>query len=403
MQENKNDNMFDINSIMSDVEKVIQQGLNKLLVNYIERHEMLEKTHKQLIQLPSIVEELNKRNLIQTEKNYINDSESDIKKYCSSQIITIKDMKENNLHNQVSSLETKLCKIEKKYDAIIPILDKLLDKISHLNDNIKEIQNNNEDVVYKKSSFVKFCENENIGIHIEEEEQKTQELEQEFSDDDEDVNPLFVTCSTILLKEEQKTQEVELEEEVEDQHLSVDGIDNYQETGAALAMADTESKEEVIEESSDEEAESKEEVIEESSDEEASIEAENKEVIEESSDEEASIETESKEVIEESSDEEASIETESKEVIEESSDEEASNETESKEVIEESVNEEASVETETKEEDEEEIFEIDIDDKTYCTNNDENGFIWELTEDGEQGDKVGYFKEGEPFFYAEEN
>ena len=205
MQENKNDNMFDINSIMSDVEKVIQQGLNKLLVNYIERHEMLEKTHKQLIQLPSIVEELNKRNLNQTQKNYINDSESDIKKYCSSQFITIKDMKENILHNQVSSLETKLCKIEKKYDAIIPILDKLLDKITHLNDDIKQLQNNNEDVVYKKSSFVKFCENENIGIHIEE-LLKSQELEEEISDDDEDVNPLFVTCSTILLKEEEKTK-----------------------------------------------------------------------------------------------------------------------------------------------------------------------------------------------------
>ena len=385
MQENKNDNMFDINSIMSDVEKVIQQGLNKLLVNYIERHEMLEKTHKQLIQLPSIVEELNKRSLIQTQKNYINDSESDIKKYCSSQIITIKDMKENILHNQVSSLETKLCKIEKKYDAIIPILDKLLDKITHLNDDIKQLQNNNEDVVYKKSSFVKFCENENIGIHIEEEEQKTQEIEQDFSDDDEDVNPLFVTCSTILLKEEEN-KEVELEEE--EQQLSVDGIDRDQEMAVPLDMAATESKEEVIEESSDEEA---------------SIEVESKEVIEESPDEESSIEAESKEVIEESSNEEASIETESKEVIEESSDEEASIETESKEVIEESSDEEVSVETDSKEEDEEEIFEIDIDDKTYCTNNDENGFIWELTEDGEQGDKVGYFKEGEPFFYAEEN
>ena len=48
-------------------------------------------------------------------------------------------------------------------------------------------------------------------------------------------------------------------------------------------------------------------------------------------------------------------------------------------------------------------FEIEIDDVTYCTNDDENGFIWELTEEGEQGNKVGYFKEGEPFFYADEN
>ena len=68
------------------------------------------------------------------------------------------------------------------------------------------------------------------------------------------------------------------------------------------------------------------------------------------------------------------------------------------------MEEESSVEIETKEEEEEEdIFEIEIDDKTYCTNNDENGFIWELNEEGEQGDKVGYLRDGEPFFYADEN
>jgi hypothetical protein len=48
-----------------------------------------------------------------------------------------------------------------------------------------------------------------------------------------------------------------------------------------------------------------------------------------------------------------------------------------------------------------EIFTID--DIDYCTDDLENGFIWELSEDGEQGDKIGYLKEGEPFFYADEN
>ena len=51
---------------------------------------------------------------------------------------------------------------------------------------------------------------------------------------------------------------------------------------------------------------------------------------------------------------------------------------------------------------EEEFIEIDIDDVTYCTNNEENGFIYELTEDGDVGEKVGYLKDGEPFFYADE-
>ena len=56
----------------------------------------------------------------------------------------------------------------------------------------------------------------------------------------------------------------------------------------------------------------------------------------------------------------------------------------------------------TAEEAEEEFIEIDIDDITYCTNNEENGFIYELTEDGDVGEKVGYLKDGEPFFYADE-
>ncbi len=66
--------------------------------------------------------------------------------------------------------------------------------------------------------------------------------------------------------------------------------------------------------------------------------------------------------------------------------------------------EEDDVETETEEAvaEDEEFFEIEIDDVTFCTNDEENGLIYELTEDGEVGDKVGYLKEGEPFFYADE-
>jgi hypothetical protein len=72
-------------------------------------------------------------------------------------------------------------------------------------------------------------------------------------------------------------------------------------------------------------------------------------------------------------------------------------ETEKSESVASEAEEEAAVE-----EVEEEFIEIDIDDVTYCTNNEENGFIYELTEDGDVGDKVGYLKDGEPFFYADE-
>jgi hypothetical protein len=53
---------------------------------------------------------------------------------------------------------------------------------------------------------------------------------------------------------------------------------------------------------------------------------------------------------------------------------------------------------EEKEEDEEEVFEIEIDDKTYYTNNEENGIIYEALPNDEVGEKIGYLKDGEPFF-----
>jgi len=51
------------------------------------------------------------------------------------------------------------------------------------------------------------------------------------------------------------------------------------------------------------------------------------------------------------------------------------------------------------EEEEEEYFEIEIDDITYYTNNEENGIIYEVTKEEEVGKKVGYIKEIEPYFY----
>jgi hypothetical protein len=80
-----------------------------------------------------------------------------------------------------------------------------------------------------------------------------------------------------------------------------------------------------------------------------------------------------------------------------------------KEEEEEPAKESDEVETETsndsdenaskeEEDEEEELFEIEIDDVTYCTNDEENGVIYELNKDGDVGNKVGYLKDGEPFF-----
>ena len=49
---------------------------------------------------------------------------------------------------------------------------------------------------------------------------------------------------------------------------------------------------------------------------------------------------------------------------------------------------------------EEEYFEIEIDDTVYVTNDENNGFIYNLNENGSVSNKiVGYLKDGEVNFY----
>jgi hypothetical protein len=53
---------------------------------------------------------------------------------------------------------------------------------------------------------------------------------------------------------------------------------------------------------------------------------------------------------------------------------------------------------EEEEEEEEEVFEIEIDDITYFATDEENGILYEMTNDGDIGKKVGIIKDGEPIF-----
>jgi hypothetical protein len=55
-------------------------------------------------------------------------------------------------------------------------------------------------------------------------------------------------------------------------------------------------------------------------------------------------------------------------------------------------------EDEVKDGEEEELFEIQIGVTTYATDNEINGTIYALVDDGDVGDKVGYFKDGKAFF-----
>lgn len=129
-------------------------------------------------------------------------------------------------------------------------------------------------------------------------------------------------------------------------------------------------------------------------------EEESEEEEEEESEEDESEEEEKQEEQKEEEDEEKEEEEESEEEEEEKSEEEEqeelSDEEEEQPVI--AAPAPAPTPEDEDESEEEELFEIEIDDVSYCTNDEENGTIYALTADGDVGAKVGYLKDGEPFF-----
>ena len=328
--------IYNTEPLLNEVELVIKNGLNKILAKTLQRYELLERTHKQLMKLPSIREEINndKNNSdsdldldSDSDSDSDTDSDSDNKLNCLKKHAIVSSNKDDLLN-----VERKLDGLEKKYLNLYGLMDKLIDKIEVLNNKVDKMACEPKPIANisikpsVESSIVSACKNENIKVDI----------DSDIEDLDDSSSKVTLTNLPIIVKK------MEAEE-------------------SAIEVIEAASEEEVVDTES--------------------VEEEEEEVVEE-------------EVVEEEEEEVASE-------AEKEEEEEAASEAEKEEEADEDEN---SVETETKEEaeEEEELFEIDIDDITYCTNDEENGSIYEL-KDGDVGDKVGYFKEGEPFFYADEN
>jgi hypothetical protein len=307
---------FDVSLITHKIENVLQQGLNEILVKYIEKYEMYETSFQQLLAIPAISHELQCR-IDMTPKNT----------NCSS----------TNSFNTML-LQSKIHTIE-----LERTIEELRTKILCLENQLTTLSFNAESVNH---AVVDGNEVELAGVDV----------------SGEDLNCLLAHCERITQTDDIAPEPTSpLTETVDD----AEEADEEADDGEEVEEADEEEAVDDAEEADDEE--------------------------------EVEVEVEADEV------EEADNAVE--EVVEE--EEEEAEEEEAKEEEEEEAEEDNSVETIQhvieEEDDDEDIFEIEIDDVTYCTNNEETGFIWEMTSDGEQGDKVGYFKDGEPIFYAEEN
>ena len=112
-------------------------------------------------------------------------------------------------------------------------------------------------------------------------------------------------------------------------------------------------------------------------------------------------ETEAEAESEEESEAEAEeAEEEAEEAEEEAEEEEEEEEEEETKVAAESKDEVVAQKEEVvEEEEEEEVYPIVIDGVNYFTTNEKTGMIYSVTTDGEVGEEVGYYEDGEPGFY----
>ena len=285
---------IDIKSLMEEIENSIQKKINSVINNYMDRYNLLEQTHEQIMKLPSVAYELNKSN-----SNSISKSCEIIKE----PVLLDASYNSNNLImcQCIFKLENKMDNLEENFEKIVCILDKLLKETEPLAQEPivvpSVVPNVVPNVVY---DFIKIIEPDNIQIHIED---LSVEDDDDVPVDDDDVP---VEEEEVVPVEEEEVVPVEEEEVVP--------------------------------------------------------------VEEEEEEEDVDVEEDVEEVVPVEEKDDNSVETETR------------------------VEEE-------EEEEEEELFEIEIEDITYCTNDEENGVIWELTEEGEQGKKVGYLDKGEACFY----
>ena len=187
-------NEFDTDEIVKEMQIVMKKGLSKVLKEFIDRYELLEKTHKQIMQLPSVLNELNQS--VPEEKFELNN--------------------DNSINKDVEQLHSKINALENKLETGITTLFGLIQTLSE-----KILQNKEKNVEIKpkiQSSIFTACENENIKVEIKEdevEEEKEVEEEDQLEEEDEVEEEDKEVEEEDQLEEEDEEDQLEVEEEVE--------------------------------------------------------------------------------------------------------------------------------------------------------------------------------------------
>jgi hypothetical protein len=411
--------LFNTDPLLNELNNVIQSGLNKLLSDYTTNYKLYEETHNCIMNLPSVKREIAKKSelneiyndlpdliSISSDRNNLDNHtfENDYSKYIrvptkydsddSSQESddsgkesddTILWMKKvaNQLLKEKEEITAFYQEEKKSYKEIIETRNKEIDELKDKINILFEENNKRYELFYKQQELYENA----IKKYNKEIDDLTNQLNScvkqplvcdltsDNNDSDQEVidEPCEEPDQTVIeIKEEKEKEKENIVLHIEEAETDIDQeSDEEDEEVEDEEVEDEEVEDEASEEEDEEVQEEDEEVQEE-------------EVVED----EASEEVQEEEVVEDEASEEVQEEDEASEAVEtekSDSDEESQEELEEKDEI-------------VEEDNEEELIEIEIDGVTYCTENEDNGFIYELDSDGNVGETVGYLKEGEPFF-----
>ena len=378
----KLEQLFNTDPLLNDLNNVIQNGLNKLLNNYITNYKLYEETHNCIMNLPSVKREIAKKTELNETYNDLPDLIS-----ISSDGDTSSDTDTDTGYGNYNIIPTQDDSDQESDDTLL-----CMKKVA--NQLLKEKQ-------------------EMIASYIEKEKSYKENYDKEIADLKDRINVLFEqsTRRYDLFYEQKTLYENTIEKyikEIDDLKHQLNNCVKQEKENIILHIEEesdveedeSEDEPECDEEQDDEAEEDEEEKLDDEEDEEAAedeVAIEDEEASEAESDNEAEEsefiandeieESEVDELIEEN--EEAELSEDEVETEEEKDDEEEEKDDEE---------EEKDGEVEADEDAEEELIEIEIDGVTYCTENEDNGFIYELDSDGNVGETVGYLKDGEPFF-----
>ena len=145
---------FNTEPLMLEIETVVKNGVNTILKDFMSKYELFEQTHTTIMNLKSELTQ-------SKETGQIDDKES------------IKMIDTSYITNLVrGEVQKKFDIIEKKFIAIGPILDKILNKVHLLSEDVKVLKQQPPVEIISPAqpevvpSIVSAGENENIKFEI---------------------------------------------------------------------------------------------------------------------------------------------------------------------------------------------------------------------------------------------